>query len=300
MSVTAKKHKPQKSAYRENAYTPKKNALWKIFGSEFSGTTTNFDQKPQCLRLENAPFTYDTASDVHFYGYRYYSSELGRWLNRDPMEEYGGVNLYVAFRNNSISSIDPLGLYVTYDCRTFNKDTKLAIAAGLWLEAGLAVSVKKCKCCGNGVQDGEYKEISASTYAVVGVGVGAKFKFWGIGFDLLLEGPHAKLDALSLDLVFNECTSNTDRYAEIKNSLGIAPGTGETVSAGIGGVSVSGSLAFMFLGEQRLILTPSSGTYEADVSVDYNVSLTGTFLGKSKQLGWNDNIKISPTKTVSF
>ena len=111
MSVTAKKYKPQKSAHRENAYTPQKNALWKIFGSELSGTTTNFDQKPQCLRLENAPFTYDTASDVHFYGYRYYNPNLGRWISRDPVGEMGGDNLYGYTHNAPSLYIDALGQY---------------------------------------------------------------------------------------------------------------------------------------------------------------------------------------------
>ena len=44
-------------------------------------------------------------------GYRYYSPELGRWINRDPIEEGGGANLYAPFINNSISRIDPIGLW---------------------------------------------------------------------------------------------------------------------------------------------------------------------------------------------
>lgn len=35
-----------------------------------------------------------TASGMFFYGYRYYNPEMGRWLNRDPIEEEGGLNLY--------------------------------------------------------------------------------------------------------------------------------------------------------------------------------------------------------------
>jgi len=27
-------------------------------------------------------------------GYRFYNPELGRWINRDPIEEEGGLNLY--------------------------------------------------------------------------------------------------------------------------------------------------------------------------------------------------------------
>ena len=32
-----------------------------------------------------------------------------RWLNRDPLEEEGGVNLYGFCKNNSVSNVDPLG-----------------------------------------------------------------------------------------------------------------------------------------------------------------------------------------------
>ncbi|MDI6810052.1 MAG: RHS repeat-associated core domain-containing protein, partial [Candidatus Eisenbacteria bacterium] len=49
-----------------------------------------------------------------YYGYRYYSPELGRWLSRDPIGERGGRNLYVAIRNNPIDRWDLLGL-ITID-----------------------------------------------------------------------------------------------------------------------------------------------------------------------------------------
>ena len=35
--------------------------------------------------------------------------ELGRWLNRDPIEEEGGFNLYGFVQNNPVDGIDPLG-----------------------------------------------------------------------------------------------------------------------------------------------------------------------------------------------
>ena len=35
---------------------------------------------------------------------------LGRWLNRDPLEESGGVNLYSYVSNESVNSVDPYGL----------------------------------------------------------------------------------------------------------------------------------------------------------------------------------------------
>jgi len=41
----------------------------------------------------------------------FYHPEQGRWINRDPIEEEGGVNLYNFVSNNSVQEIDPLGLW---------------------------------------------------------------------------------------------------------------------------------------------------------------------------------------------
>ncbi|MBL9154611.1 MAG: RHS repeat-associated core domain-containing protein [Verrucomicrobiales bacterium] len=48
------------------------------------------------------------------YGYRFYVPELGRWINRDLIQEAGGMNLY-AFTNNSPgNSVDIFGLIRVY------------------------------------------------------------------------------------------------------------------------------------------------------------------------------------------
>jgi RHS repeat-associated protein len=44
--------------------------------------------------------------------YRAYSSDLGRWISRDPIGEHGGVNLYGYTLNNPSRFTDPLGLEV--------------------------------------------------------------------------------------------------------------------------------------------------------------------------------------------
>jgi len=46
------------------------------------------------------------------YEYRAYSPSTGRWLNRDPIGELGGRNLYGFVYNNPIRRIDRLGLFV--------------------------------------------------------------------------------------------------------------------------------------------------------------------------------------------
>jgi RHS repeat-associated protein len=42
--------------------------------------------------------------------YRYYHPTMGRWLSRDPVGEWGGVNLFVFARNSSVNLIDSHGL----------------------------------------------------------------------------------------------------------------------------------------------------------------------------------------------
>ena len=45
-----------------------------------------------------------------YWGYRYYSPRLGRWISRDPMEEEGGLNLYTFLANDPANEVDPQGL----------------------------------------------------------------------------------------------------------------------------------------------------------------------------------------------
>ena len=56
----------------------------------------------------------DPETGLVYYGYRYYSPSLGRWLRRDPVEEGGGVNLYCILHNAPISRWDPTGLEDPY------------------------------------------------------------------------------------------------------------------------------------------------------------------------------------------
>jgi len=56
-------------------------------------------------------------SGVRYYGFRYYNASTGRWPNRDPIEEAGGVNLYGFVKNNPVSFWDRLGLYTLGDAK---------------------------------------------------------------------------------------------------------------------------------------------------------------------------------------
>jgi RHS repeat-associated protein len=52
----------------------------------------------------------DDESDLLYYGFRYYNPSAGRWENRDPLQENGGVALYCLVVNNPIANYDYLGL----------------------------------------------------------------------------------------------------------------------------------------------------------------------------------------------
>jgi len=68
--------------------------------------------------LANNPFGFSTkyhdaelpGDDLVYYGYRYYHPALQVWLNRDPIAEDGGLNLYAFCANQPNSLFDPLGL----------------------------------------------------------------------------------------------------------------------------------------------------------------------------------------------
>jgi RHS repeat-associated protein len=52
----------------------------------------------------------DDEGGLVYYGYRYYNPGTGRWLNRDPIEERGGLNVIGFVSGNAVSFVDVLGL----------------------------------------------------------------------------------------------------------------------------------------------------------------------------------------------
>ncbi|HWB05279.1 MAG TPA: RHS repeat-associated core domain-containing protein [Verrucomicrobiales bacterium] len=56
----------------------------------------------------------DEVTGLLYYGYRHYDPVHGRWLSRDPIGEAGGINLYGFVGNETINSVDILGLDSTW------------------------------------------------------------------------------------------------------------------------------------------------------------------------------------------
>jgi len=53
---------------------------------------------------------WDSETDLVYFGQRYYSPSLGRFISPDPIGTDGGLNLYAFVGNNPINDVDPLGL----------------------------------------------------------------------------------------------------------------------------------------------------------------------------------------------
>ncbi len=82
--------------------------------------TTNLGPFGEVLRATGPmakanPFRFSTKyqddeTDLLYYGYRYYNASTGRWLSRDPAEEFGGLNVYGFVDNAPIDEVDAIGL----------------------------------------------------------------------------------------------------------------------------------------------------------------------------------------------
>ncbi len=93
------------ATYRYTAF----GDTWSSSGSAAAANQYRFSTKP--LDGEIVSGVSDAFSDgLYYYGFRYYDPVTGRWPNRDPMGEYGGLNLHGFVRNNPIVFWDYLGL----------------------------------------------------------------------------------------------------------------------------------------------------------------------------------------------
>lgn len=83
------------------------------FGKELTADTlvpTGNGTTKETLPFRFSTKYHDDETGFAYYGYRYYNADLGRWLNRDPVGEGGGLNLYGMVANDAVNRIDVLGL----------------------------------------------------------------------------------------------------------------------------------------------------------------------------------------------
>ncbi|QYM79528.1 hypothetical protein K0B96_02615 [Horticoccus luteus] len=93
-------------------------------------------------QAKNNPFRFSTKytddeTGLVYYGMRYYSPSLGRFLGRDPSGEQGGMNLYRFCNNNPVNGIDLLGMltveeYSAQLTAMSPEERGWAVAASVW------------------------------------------------------------------------------------------------------------------------------------------------------------------------
>src|SRR5439155_24535074 len=67
-------------------------------------------------------------SGMYYYGYRFYDPNLQRWINRDPIGEEGGINLYAFVANSPLCAVDAFGLLLSPSqiaCIVYNETQSL-------------------------------------------------------------------------------------------------------------------------------------------------------------------------------
>lgn len=72
----------------------------------------------------------DPETGLLYYGYRFYHPSTGRWLNRDPLGEAGGANLYGFIGNEPIANFDYVGLVLVAIDGTGSKEWVFGNNAG--------------------------------------------------------------------------------------------------------------------------------------------------------------------------
>ena len=76
----------------------------------FGNTMQKSGVKADELKMRFSTKYSDDESGLYYFGRRFYSPRIARWLTRDPIEEDGGLNLYAYCGNASVDNVDPYGL----------------------------------------------------------------------------------------------------------------------------------------------------------------------------------------------
>jgi RHS repeat-associated protein len=97
-------------AYLDSNGTPAAIYQYDAFGNVLSGEGVGAsDHQGKFFHRFSTKYQ-DAETGLLYYGYRYSDANTGRWLNRDPIGEPGGINIYGFVGNGPIFSLDPFGL----------------------------------------------------------------------------------------------------------------------------------------------------------------------------------------------
>jgi RHS repeat-associated protein len=91
-----------------------------------------------------AGYFYHSLSGLEFTLNRAYDSAHGRWLNRDPIGEYGGINLYAYVGGNPVSNTDPDGTEIASGVASALVNIGLQVAVNYYANGGNLGQAFKC------------------------------------------------------------------------------------------------------------------------------------------------------------
>ena len=237
----------------------------------------------------------DDESGLYYYGYRFYSPSLGRWLNRDPAEEFGGIPLYAITANNSINIVDPYGLN-RFDCSTrkYHGEASGFIVLGLGLYYDTVI--EECKCCKSNGDQGRYRRKNDTGTVKLAAGAGftldvgdLDWTWGGIPFHLDLAF-HFAITSIGVNFTFsnemiddecNDIESQPVRFCwDPSLDLGI-----ESIGIGNQNLGLFASAYARFQGHYCVLITGSdvsladlSGEIVGEVSAYYALAGTRHYL----------------------
>ena len=120
------------------------------------------------FRLRFSTKYFDAETGLYYYGYRFYHPVLMRWLNRDPIGERGGLNLYSFCNNAQLFKIDADG-YSIFNYLPFTSTLLSAIESYIGHIPGSSVtdysvvSPRDCRCGFTGAEEQCIEKIERET-----------------------------------------------------------------------------------------------------------------------------------------
>jgi RHS repeat-associated protein len=85
------------------------------FGKELRASALIAGSNPDSYPFRFSTKFTDTETGLVYYGYRFYDPANGRWINRDPIGENGGLNLYGMLGSDLINAYDLFGFAPVLD-----------------------------------------------------------------------------------------------------------------------------------------------------------------------------------------
>ncbi len=120
-------HNGNVTHYLDSSGTTVAQYTYDAFGRTLSATGPLADAFPHRFSTKY----FDPETDLYYYGYRFYSPSLMRWLNRDPIEDAGGLNLYAAAKNDLLSQFDIVGLSIAEEIWDIYRSNSLRYPVGV-------------------------------------------------------------------------------------------------------------------------------------------------------------------------